>query len=95
MTSEDAIKAEVRLFALESIVCQFFGSLYRKVPRADFEAVKQRAVAGARQLTFPGFADAAYSDATSAELEAAIERLYQIIQQHLESGQTDQTRERP
>jgi hypothetical protein len=33
MNPEDAIKAEVRLFALESIVCQTVATLYQAMPR--------------------------------------------------------------
>jgi hypothetical protein len=84
MNSEDAVKAEVRLFALESIVCQTVATLYQAMPREVFDAVKRQAVEGAKKRTFPGF-DAAYSDLIAAEFEAALARLYSMIQHHLDT----------
>jgi hypothetical protein len=81
---EDAIKNEARLFALESIVCQNLAAAYRALPREIFDVVKQQAMQSVRTQTFPGF-DAAYSDVISAEFEAAVERLYSMIQHHLDT----------
>ena len=91
MTPEDAVKAEVRLLALESIVCQVFATLFQTMPREIFDAVKRRAMEGARRQTFPGL-DAAYSDLISAEFEAALTRLYSMIQHHLDTAQKGQPR---
>jgi hypothetical protein len=91
MNPEDAIKAELRLFALETIVCQSVASLYRTMPREVFDAVKQQAIESARKKPFAGLG-AAYSDAISAEFEAALARLYSMIQHHLETAQRRQAR---
>jgi hypothetical protein len=89
MSAEDIIKAEMRLFALESIVCQHLAMLYRSMPPEFFDSVKKQAIAGAQRQPFAG-ADAAHSDLFSAELEAALERLYAMIQHHLDTAQKRQ-----
>ncbi len=86
MSIEDTIKTEVRLFALETIVCQNLATVYQSMPREIFDAVKQQALNGARTHAFPGL-DAAYSDLISAEFEAALARLYSMIQHHLDTAQ--------
>lgn len=91
MTIEDTIKAEVRLFALESIVCQTFATFYQTMPREIFDAVRSQAKGGTQQLAFPGL-DAAYSDLISAEFEGAVDRLYSMIQHHLDTAQRRQQR---
>jgi len=88
---EDAIKNEMRIFALESIVCQHFATLYQTMPREFFDAVQKQAIEGAQKQTFAG-ADAAHSDLFSAELQAGLERLYGMIRHHLDSVQTRQSR---
>jgi hypothetical protein len=87
--TEDSIQAEMRLFALESIVCQHFATLYLTMPRAIFDEVQKQAIEGAKEQTFPGV-DAAQSDLFSAELQAALERLYGIIRANLDKPQTRQ-----
>jgi hypothetical protein len=84
--SEKAVKDELRLFALESIVCQHISQLYQLLPEGTFDAVRQQAIEGTRRQTFAG-ADAAHSDLFSAELETAIDRLYGMIGHHLEMTQ--------
>jgi hypothetical protein len=91
MNPEDAVKAEARLFALETIVCQSLATLYQVMPREIFDAVKQQAIEAARRQPFPGLG-AVYSDAISAEFEAALQRLYSMIQHHLETAQRRQAR---
>jgi hypothetical protein len=91
MNPEDAIKDDVRLFALETIVCQSLATLYQAMPREVFDAVKRQAMDGARKQAFPGL-DAAYSDVISAEFETALERLYSMIQHHLDTAQRRQAR---
>ena len=86
MSIEDTIKAEVRLFALESIVCQTVATLYQVMPREIFDAVKKQAIEGARTQAFPGL-DAAYSDLISSEFEVALARLYSMIQHHLDTAE--------
>jgi hypothetical protein len=85
MNTEDTIKNEVRLFALESIVCQNLATVYLSMPREIFAAVQKQALDGAKKQPFPGL-DPAYSDLISAEFEAALERLYSMIQHHLDTA---------
>ena len=54
MNSEDAVKAEVRLSALETIVCQSVALLYRTMPCEIFDAVKQQADRGRAEAGFSG-----------------------------------------
>jgi hypothetical protein len=89
MTSEDSIQTEMRLFALESIVCQHFASLYLTMPRAIFDETQKQAIEGAKTQTFPGV-DPAQSDLFSAEFQSALERLYGIIRSNLDKPQTRQ-----
>jgi hypothetical protein len=89
MTIEDSIKAEVRMFALESIVCQFAASQFQTMPRAVFDTVQKRALEGAQTHVFPGF-DPAYSDVVSSEFEAVLKNLYSMIQHHLDTAQKRQ-----
>jgi hypothetical protein len=83
--SEKAIKDELRLFALESIVCQHLATVYQQMPPEIFDAVRKQAVEDARKQTFAG-ADAAQSDLFSGELEIALDRLYGMINHHLEKN---------
>jgi hypothetical protein len=89
MTTEDSIQTEMRLFALESIVCQHLAGIYQAMPRAIFDEVKKQAAEGAKKQTFPGLG-AVYSDLLSAELLTSLERLYGIIQHHLDNAQKRQ-----
>jgi hypothetical protein len=87
MSVEDTIKAEVRLFALETIVCQHLATVYQTMPREIFDAVKKQALEGAQKHVFPGF-DPSYSDVISSEFEAALSNLYSMIQHHLDTAET-------
>ena len=86
---ENEIKNEMRLFALESIVCQHLATIYQQMPRNVFERVHKQAIGGAQKQSFAG-ADAAQTDLFSAELESAIDRLYGMIKQHLDKSQKRQ-----
>ena len=77
------IKDKLQLFALESIVCQHLATAYQQMPPGIFDAVRKQAIEGARKQTFAG-ANAAHSDLFSAELESALDRLYGMINHHLE-----------
>jgi hypothetical protein len=81
MAPEYIIKNEMRIFALESIVCQFIASYYATQPRQIFDAAQSLAVSAAQRQTFGG--DAAESDLYSAELQAAFERLYGMTRHYL------------
>lgn len=73
--SEEAIKAEVRLWALECVVSQLFASVYQSSPdpEALFARNKDLILQSTRRVT--AGADPAMSDLLSAELELAVERL--------------------
>ena len=82
MTDRD-IRNEARLFALESLICQFLGGgIYRLVPREDFQTARKNALERARRETFLG-EDAATSELLSTELTAATDRLYRMIEHDL------------
>ncbi|MFO1114432.1 MAG: hypothetical protein U1E28_02000 [Beijerinckiaceae bacterium] len=82
---EQDVQNEMRLFALESIVCQHLATFYHQLPKKDFETVYTQAIEGTRRQTFSG-ADASQSDLLSAELESAVDRLYKMIKSHLETN---------
>jgi hypothetical protein len=79
--TEDEIKSEMRLFALESLVCQQSAILFQLV-RGSFEIARQQMKSGTQRPVFGGD-DPALSDLLSAELEQAMDRLYKIIETHL------------
>ena len=83
--TEQEVKNEMRLFALESVICQHLATFYQSMPADVFAAVQKQALEGTRRQTFAG-ADAATSDLFSAELETAVERLYKMIGSHLEKS---------
>jgi hypothetical protein len=76
MTNEEAIKAEMRLVALESFVTVLWGwkHLEAATPKASLEELRKVMIQKAREKTFQGVG-AVYSDAASAELEAAVDSL--------------------
>ena len=79
--TEEYIKLQAQLAALEDVFCQYAAVLYAVQPEfLDF--VKQRALDAARTKAFPGF-DPFYSDMMSAEFEDALQRLYSTIERHV------------
>jgi hypothetical protein len=91
MSTEDTIKAEMRLFALETFVCQMAATTFQSFPREFFDAAKKQAIEGAQKHVFPGF-DAGYSDVISDEFQQALGRLYEMTQYHLDTVQRRQQR---
>jgi len=82
VNKEDIIKAEMRIWALECLVCQLWALVYQLLP-PDAPALTQKAwIDGARQQTFPG-ADAVTSDLYSAEFESALSRLAEMQNSYL------------
>ncbi|MFZ0558474.1 MAG: hypothetical protein WAM55_04215 [Methylovirgula sp.] len=81
---ETSVKAEMRIFALESIICQHLATHYLPMPREIFDATRKLAVEGAMRQTFSG-GNPAESDLLSAELQVALERLYGMIKYNLET----------
>jgi len=81
--TEDAIKAEIRLHALETLVCQLYVWFYEMTgaPRRALETRRKILLEGVQRKTFPALG-AAMSDYVSAELEAAVDRLL-VIQKDL------------
>jgi hypothetical protein len=77
--TEDDVRTEARLYALECLVCQMFATMHLQIAGADalsaLEMQRQQALRGARQKAFPELGDPALSDLMSAELEAAADRL--------------------
>jgi hypothetical protein len=73
---EQQIKTEMRLWALEVLVCNLFALNLSQTdnPLELLGMIQAQMIAGARQKAFPGF-DAAHSDHLSAELEGAVDRL--------------------
>lgn len=59
--TEEKIKAEMRLWALECLVCQLWALIYQLLPFGASALTQKAWIDGARQQTFPG-ADAAMSD---------------------------------
>jgi hypothetical protein len=80
--TEDEIKAEMRLIALEHFVVNLFAlSVLQENPEHPlefFEMVQKQMIAGAHRQTFPAV-DPSMSDLLSAELEAAIDRLAKSV----------------
>ena len=69
---ERAIKTEMRLWALEVLVCDVVAVILASdsAPQELLERTRRQMIEGARRRTFDGL-DAAQSDLFSAELEAA------------------------
>jgi hypothetical protein len=81
---EGAIKTEVRLWALEMLVCSLVAVILDSdsAPQELLERTRQQMIEGARHLTFGGL-DAAQSDLFSAELEAAVTRLMDMVAEQM------------
>lgn len=81
----DETSAEMRLWALEVVVVNLMVlSLVQSGHPQEFLAkMREGMIDGARQMTFPGFADAAQSDHASGELEGAIIRLMDMASEQL------------
>ena len=86
--TENEVRTEARLYALECVFCQMSALLHLQVGGADplsaLEQQRQQALQGARQKTFPELDDPALSDLMSAELEAAVDRLARMERALLE-----------
>ena len=75
-TPEETIKLEMRLSAIEYLLCKMYITLIAATGQSDeqIEQAFDEFVAGTRQQLFPGF-DPAQSDLISAEWEEAVTRL--------------------
>jgi hypothetical protein len=87
MDNEEAIRAEMRLWALEVLVCNLFAVMCASdpAPLELFERTRHQMISGARQWTFGEF-DPAQSDLFSAELEAAVTRLMDMVGEQIRRG---------
>jgi hypothetical protein len=96
MIDEKAIKAEIRLYVLESAVCQLWATLYEMTgdPAAAFEQKRAALIETARQLAFPSL-DPAMSDLAAAEIEEAAERLLKMQQELVERALQRRSRREP
>jgi hypothetical protein len=82
---EDDLKAEVRLYALETLVCLLYATLFANDPPL-LARLREKALERSRGQTFPSL-DPAMSDFVSAELEAAIDGLLARAAHFLETDQ--------
>jgi hypothetical protein len=80
MDGEQAIKAEMRLWALECLVCNILAMIAasQSDPNELMQKTRDQMISGARQHAFPEV-DPAMSDLLSAELETAITRLMDMV----------------
>jgi hypothetical protein len=82
--SNDTIKNEMRLAALEYLLCQIWVNII-KSSGADQKTFDQRTsamLASLKRQTFPGL-DPEWSDLASGELEEAVERLVEMQREML------------
>jgi hypothetical protein len=83
--SEEEIKNEMRLYALEIVVSQLWAMTFRQLPPGAFEGTRAAWLGGARKHSFPDL-DPAISDHLAGELENALMRLVGMMKSHLEAG---------
>ncbi len=83
---EKTIKAEMRLYAMETFVASLLLALCLQNapddPLAAFEKIRAQMTKGLRRQTFPDV-DPAMSDLLSAELEAAATRLAAMVSEQI------------
>jgi hypothetical protein len=93
MLTEDELKSECRLYAVEWVAALLFAAHFRQMGDdgpAFLEQARQQALAGARQKTFAGL-DPAMSDLLSAEIESAVDRLLGMAKAFLAKGSSDRS----
>lgn len=85
---ESAIKAEMRLWALEVLACNLLVMLCASDPdpQAAFETVRQGMIAGAGRRAFPEVGDPSLSDLYAAELQDAVARLMEMGRTQMRLG---------
>jgi len=83
---EDAVKAEMRLFALETITCQLWATVLMQQPPDIATKIHSAWLGGAKKHAFPGVDDPGVSDLYSAEFEGAMQRLVEMQKSHLRMG---------
>lgn len=83
--TEAEIKAEMRLWALECIVCQHWATALIALPPGMAVEIHKQLIDGAKKNVFPGI-DPAMSDHYAAEFEAAIQRLVKMQREYMAAG---------
>lgn len=81
------LKNEMRLWALELLVCQLYALEMKRNGNASFALtlIRDQMLSAARTSGFSGV-DPATSDLMSAEFESAIDRLFSMTQSNLDVG---------
>jgi hypothetical protein len=88
MSTEDDIKAECRIYAVEWAVSLLLAAQFLQMGdegAAMLERARQQALQGARRKAFPDL-DPAMSDLLSAELESAVDRLLGMTKEFVAKG---------
>lgn len=82
--TEAEFKAQVRLFAMESLIVQILTGICRssKNMPSYYLGAREQAIIGTRAMTFPG-TDPAMSDHFSAEMELAVVRIWDLVGENL------------
>jgi len=77
-----SVKGEMRLFAIEYLLCDLWTKYYRLIgaSQEQIEAAHKKAIEGLKNESFPNM-DAALSDLSAAELEDAVTDLLAMQQQ--------------
>ena len=83
--TEAEMKAEMRLYALENLVCVWFAAMSATGPEPErgFAGLREAMLARAQILTFPSLGPA-LSDLAAAEFEAATDRLLKLQESYLD-----------
>lgn len=85
MWTEETLRAEARLIAIEKLLAKSVGAQFLGMTAAQQEAALQGMSASMEALTVPGL-DAAQSDALSAEVRDGINRLLRAVREELDSA---------
>jgi hypothetical protein len=83
--TEAEIKAEMRLWALECLVCQLGAIMFQLLPGNGAQLALQALLDGAKKNVFPGV-HPALSDHYAAEFESATQRLAKMLREYMESA---------
>jgi hypothetical protein len=87
LMTEDEIKSEMRLWALECIVCQHWATALIALPQSMADEVHKQLLDGAKKNAFPKI-DPALSDHYAAEFESALQRLVKMQRDYMAVGKS-------
>lgn len=86
--TESEIKAEMRLYVLETLVANMMaitcGAAEPADPKGAFAKAKAQMIGAAKIQSFPQLDDPALSDLYAAELEAAVARLASMVDEQID-----------